>query len=81
MSELYERVLELSHQAANQGIALTIDAEEQDRLELSLLLIERLAKEKALSEWNGLGLAVQAYGKRSSNIINFVDELGVNEME
>ena len=76
MSELYERVLELSHQAANQGIALTIDAEEQDRLELSLLLIERLAKEKALSEWNGLGLAVQAYGKRSSNIINFVDELG-----
>ena len=76
MSELYDRVLELSHQAANQGIALTIDAEEQDRLELSLLLIEKLAKEKALSEWNGLGLAVQAYGKRSSNIINFVDELG-----
>ncbi len=78
MGELYERVLELSHQAANQGIALTIDAEEQDRLELSLLLIERLAKEKALSEWNGLGLAVQAYGKRSSNIINFIDELGGN---
>ena len=59
MSELYDKVLELSHQAANQGIALTIDAEEQDGLELSLLLIERLAKEKALSEWNGLGLAVK----------------------
>ena len=76
MGELYERVLELSYQAANQGIALTIDAEEQDRLELSLLLIEKLAKEKHLSDWNGLGLAIQAYGKRSPNIVGFVDGLG-----
>ena len=46
MNELYESVYELSLQAANQDIALTIDAEEQDRLELSLKIIEKLAENK-----------------------------------
>ena len=76
LNELYNRVLELSKQAAIQEIALTIDAEEQDRLELSLKLIEKLAQEKSLTDWSGLGLAIQAYGKRSSEVVNLIDELG-----
>lgn len=76
MKELYQRVYELSKQAAVQEIALTIDAEEQDRLELSLKLIEKLAKEKDLSDWSGLGLAIQAYGKRSSEVVKLIDSLG-----
>ena len=78
LNELYDRVLELSKQAAVQEIALTIDAEEQDRLELSLKLIEKLALEKSLKDWSGLGLAIQAYGKRSSEVVNLIDELGSN---
>ena len=51
MNELYESVYELSLQAANQDIALVIDAEEQDRLELSLKIIEKLAENKKLKDW------------------------------
>jgi len=75
MRELYERVFELAQQAAKQEIALTIDAEEQDRLELSLMLVEKLSKEKNISDWSGLGLAVQAYGKRAPEVITFSDSL------
>ena len=75
MTELYEKVFELAQQAAKQEIALTIDAEEQDRLELSLMLVEKLSKEKNISDWSGLGLAVQAYGKRAPEVITFSDSL------
>ena len=76
MNELYESVYELSLQAANQDIALTIDAEEQDRLELSLKIIEKLAENKKLKDWGGLGLAIQGYGRRSSSVVKFIDYLG-----
>ena len=75
-SELLERVFELCLQSAQHDIALTIDAEEQDRLELSLYLIQELASRKKIKEWGGLGLAIQAYGKRAPVIVNLVDELG-----
>ena len=76
MDELLERVYQLCIQSAAHDIALTIDAEEQDRLELSLHLIENLAKRKDLKDWGGLGLAIQAYGKRAPVVVKFVDQLG-----
>jgi RHH-type proline utilization regulon transcriptional repressor/proline dehydrogenase/delta 1-pyrroline-5-carboxylate dehydrogenase len=56
--ELYPMVVELAKLAANQSINFTLDAEEADRLVLSLGLLERLAREPALAGWTGLGLAV-----------------------
>ena len=78
MDELLERVYQLCVQSAAHDIALTIDAEEQDRLELSLHLIENLAKREDLKDWGGLGLAIQAYGKRAPIVVKFIDELGSN---
>jgi RHH-type proline utilization regulon transcriptional repressor/proline dehydrogenase/delta 1-pyrroline-5-carboxylate dehydrogenase len=65
----------LAVQAASLGIQLTIDAEEADRLDLSLDLIEALAEDPATREWPGLGLAVQAYGKRALGVIDWVAAL------
>jgi RHH-type proline utilization regulon transcriptional repressor/proline dehydrogenase/delta 1-pyrroline-5-carboxylate dehydrogenase len=68
-AELYPRVLELAQQAKAHDIGLTLDAEEADRLVLSLKLFERLAAEPSLAGWAGLGLAVQAYQKRTRALI------------
>jgi RHH-type proline utilization regulon transcriptional repressor/proline dehydrogenase/delta 1-pyrroline-5-carboxylate dehydrogenase len=72
MRRLVPQVLELARQSARLGIQLTIDAEEADRLDLSLDIIEALAKDTATKEWPGLGLAVQAYGKRAPEVIDWV---------
>jgi RHH-type transcriptional regulator, proline utilization regulon repressor / proline dehydrogenase / delta 1-pyrroline-5-carboxylate dehydrogenase len=73
--ELYGQVLELAKQAAKANINFTLDAEEADRLVLSLELLERLAKEKELASWTGLGLAVQAYQKRAEDVVAWLGEL------
>lgn len=65
MSELLPRLRGLAIAAKNGGVPLTIDAEESDRLLLTLELFEALACDPALAEWSGLGLAVQAYSKRA----------------
>src|ERR1700721_87653 len=62
----------LARRAAALGIQLTIDAEEADRLDLSLDVIEALAEDSATRQWPGLGLAVQAYGKRALDVIDWV---------
>ena len=67
--ELYPRLLRLAVMAAKADINFTLDAEEADRLVLSLKLLDRLAREKALGTWRGLGLAVQAYQKRAPEVI------------
>jgi RHH-type proline utilization regulon transcriptional repressor/proline dehydrogenase/delta 1-pyrroline-5-carboxylate dehydrogenase len=67
--ELYPRLLRLAESARNWNIGLTLDAEEADRLVLSLKLFERLALEPSLAGWEGLGLAVQAYQKRARPLI------------
>jgi RHH-type transcriptional regulator, proline utilization regulon repressor / proline dehydrogenase / delta 1-pyrroline-5-carboxylate dehydrogenase len=72
MRRLVPQVLDLARRSARLGIQLTIDAEEADRLDLSLDIIEALAKDAATKEWPGLGLAVQAYGKRALEIIDWV---------
>ncbi len=72
---LIPRMLELARSAARAGIGMTIDAEEADRLDLSLDIIEALARDETTSEWQGLGLAVQAYGRRAPLVIDWVAQL------
>ncbi len=67
--ELYPRILRLALIAARYNINFTIDAEEADRLALSLKLLDRLCREPELGDWTGLGLAVQAYQKRCPEVI------------
>jgi len=74
-AELLPRVRELCMMARAADIGLNIDAEEADRLELSLDLVEALAHDPALAGWQGLGLVVQAYGKRCPQVIDWVIDL------
>ncbi|HET7663365.1 MAG TPA: bifunctional proline dehydrogenase/L-glutamate gamma-semialdehyde dehydrogenase PutA, partial [Rhodanobacteraceae bacterium] len=74
MDELVPRVLELSQQAMARGIALTIDAEEAARLELSLDILYAVFTHPSLEGWNGFGLAVQAYQKRAPFVIDWLAE-------
>ena len=73
---LVERVETLAVLARDAGIGLTIDAEESERLEMSLDIIERTASLAALRGWDGLGMAVQAYGKRAARVLSWADALG-----
>ncbi|MCC6715908.1 MAG: bifunctional proline dehydrogenase/L-glutamate gamma-semialdehyde dehydrogenase PutA, partial [Gammaproteobacteria bacterium] len=72
---LAPRLLALAHGAREAGIALTVDAEESERLELSLELIERVCREPALRGWDGMGLAVQAYQKRAPAVLRWCADL------
>jgi RHH-type proline utilization regulon transcriptional repressor/proline dehydrogenase/delta 1-pyrroline-5-carboxylate dehydrogenase len=74
--DLVPRVLALAVAARDAGIGLTIDAEESERLEPSLDLIETLAGAAELADWDGLGLAVQAYQKRALPLIAWIEDLG-----
>ena len=74
-AELYPMVLELALQAARANINFTLDAEEADRLGLSLELLQRLCNEPSLARWQGLGLAVQAYQKRCESVIGWLSGL------
>lgn len=74
-AELYPVLLGLCTLAQRYDIGLNIDAEEADRLELSLDLLERLALEPQLQAWNGLGFVVQAYQKRCPAVIAYVIDL------
>jgi RHH-type proline utilization regulon transcriptional repressor/proline dehydrogenase/delta 1-pyrroline-5-carboxylate dehydrogenase len=67
---LYPRLKRLALMAAQANINLTLDAEEADRLVISLQLLDRLAHDPDLGNWQGLGLAVQAYQKRAPAVID-----------
>jgi len=75
METLVPRMLALARRACSAGIGLTIDAEEADRLDLSLDVIEALASDVETRGWDGLGLAVQAYGRRAPLVLDWVTEL------
>jgi RHH-type proline utilization regulon transcriptional repressor/proline dehydrogenase/delta 1-pyrroline-5-carboxylate dehydrogenase len=75
MAELAPAILELAQLAKSYGIGFTIDAEEADRLELSLDLIEKTFSDPSLDGWEGYGLAVQAYQKRTPYVIDFLADL------
>jgi RHH-type proline utilization regulon transcriptional repressor/proline dehydrogenase/delta 1-pyrroline-5-carboxylate dehydrogenase len=66
----------LAVQAAGKGIALTVDAEESERLEMSLDIIGSVAALPALKGWDGFGMAVQAYGKRARPVVAWANTLG-----
>ena len=74
-AELYPRLKELAVLARHYDIGLNIDAEEADRLEISLDLLERLCLEPELEGWNGVGFVVQAYQKRAVFTIDWLIDL------
>ncbi len=69
MEVLLPRALELVKQAAKANIGFNIDAEEQDRLDISLEIIEAIMADPALDNWDGFGIVVQAYGRRAAPVI------------
>ena len=73
--ELLPRLVDLAGRARAGNIAVTIDAEEADRLEPSLDLFERLLALPDFAGWDGLGLAVQAYQKRAIHVVAWLREL------
>lgn len=75
MGELLPKVRALALIAKGYDIGLNIDAEEADRLELSLDLLESLSLDPALAGWNGLGFVVQAYGKRCPFVLDYIIDL------
>ena len=77
IEELLPRLLGLATDARAVGIGFTIDAEEADRLELSLDLFESLALAPELAGWDGLGLAVQAYQKRALGVVDWLADLAL----
>ncbi|HLM14391.1 MAG TPA: bifunctional proline dehydrogenase/L-glutamate gamma-semialdehyde dehydrogenase PutA, partial [Reyranella sp.] len=74
-AELYPRLRTLALLARRYDIGLNIDAEEADRLEISLDLLERLCFEPELEGWNGVGFVVQAYQKRALFTIDWLIDL------
>src|SRR6185295_9880252 len=75
MAELVPRVQSLAERARRGEVGVTLDAEEADRLELSLDIFERVFASAALQGWEGLGLAVQAYQKRAPFVIEWLAEV------
>jgi len=75
LREIVPRVRTLAVAAREAGIGLTLDAEEADRLLLQLDVLEALSADTALTGWDGLGLAVQAYGKRALPVIDWLAAL------
>jgi RHH-type transcriptional regulator, proline utilization regulon repressor / proline dehydrogenase / delta 1-pyrroline-5-carboxylate dehydrogenase len=73
--ELLARLVELASAARRYGLSLTVDAEEQDRLDLTLSLFGQAYLDPALSGWPGLGIAVQAYGKRAIPVLRWLRRL------
>lgn len=73
--ELYPKILKLAELAKGYNIGLNIDAEETERLELSLELLERLCFEPSLAQWKGIGFVIQAYQKRCFNLVDYLVDL------
>ncbi|MFM5134298.1 trifunctional transcriptional regulator/proline dehydrogenase/L-glutamate gamma-semialdehyde dehydrogenase [Aeromonas rivipollensis] len=75
MEELYPILLGLTQLARQYDIGINIDAEEADRLEISLDLLEKLCFDPSLADWNGIGFVIQAYQKRCPYVIDYVIDL------
>ena len=72
LNELVPRTLELAQKARAARLGLNIDAEEADRLDLSLDLIEAVLSDPTLAGWDGFGVVVQAYGQRAPYLIDWL---------
>src|SRR4051812_11760915 len=77
LRELTPRVLELARKAKALDLNFTVDAEEADRLELSLEVIGAVLGDSSLAAWEGFGLAIQAYQKRAPAVIDWVRDAAV----
>jgi len=75
--QLADRLLQLCQTAAQAGLGLNIDAEEAGRLEISLDIVESVLADESLKDWPGLGVVVQAYGKRALPVIDWLYELAI----
>ncbi len=75
MAELVPRLIDLARRAKAFDLNFTVDAEEADRLELSLDVIAAAFGDTSLAGWDGFGLAIQAYQKRAEAVIDYVDDL------
>lgn len=76
LEELVPRLAELAGRARAAWLTLIVDAEEADRLELTLEVFAQVCRNPALAGWNGFGLAVQAYGKRALPTLDWLSALG-----
>ncbi|GGE50942.1 bifunctional proline dehydrogenase/L-glutamate gamma-semialdehyde dehydrogenase PutA [Actibacterium pelagium] len=74
MAELVPVVLQLAQQAKAAGMGFNIDAEEQDRLVLSLKVIDAVLSDPSLEGWDGFGVVVQAYSKRAGSVLDWLYE-------
>jgi RHH-type transcriptional regulator, proline utilization regulon repressor / proline dehydrogenase / delta 1-pyrroline-5-carboxylate dehydrogenase len=75
LTELTPLVLELARAAKRHDLNFTVDAEEADRLELSLEIFAAVLADRSLAGWDGFGLAVQAYQKRAGAVIDWLKDL------
>jgi len=75
LPQMAERLLELCRAAKEARMGLNIDAEEADRLDLSLDVIERVLADPSLAGWTGFGVVVQAYGPRAGFVIEWLHAL------
>lgn len=78
MVELVNSVKLLAMQAKSANMGLNIDAEEADRLDISLDVIERVLADPDLAGWDGFGIVVQAYGKRAAKVLDWLYALAIN---
>lgn len=81
MKELPPLLLALAQQAKQYNIGLTVDAEEADRLDLSLDIFAQVYQDKSLAGWEGFGLAVQAYQKRAPYVIDWLASLAQQQQK
>lgn len=77
MNELVPKLKTLALAAKKYNISFTVDAEEADRLDLSMDIIEAVFADKELDGWEGFGLAIQAYSKRCIHLVEWLRELTV----
>ena len=75
LQELGARMHELTSLAADLNVQVSIDAEEANRLELSLEIFEELARSRVHRDWGGLGFVVQAYSKRAYAVVDWLEDL------
>ena len=72
---LVPKLIALTELGMSKDVEITIDAEEQDRLGISLEIIKIMAESNKIKDWPGFGIALQAYGKRSLNAIEWIKDL------
>ncbi|AHC39177.1 bifunctional proline dehydrogenase/L-glutamate gamma-semialdehyde dehydrogenase PutA [Ehrlichia muris] len=77
LDEIVDKLLQICRLAKDHNIRVCVDAEEASRLEISLMILEKLRFDSSLNGWEGLGLAVQAYQKRAFSVLDFVEDISV----